>query len=474
MLYWTKRTAGAEKGAAEMGMELEMELRQGLTLSPQMIQSAQILQMGTQELGEYLRELAQENPMVELSEPARPQADPRGEALYRRLQWLEDTDRQNRAYHAGEEDRNEDPRFSREAPGENLYTHVCRQLSAMRPQPPEAKDALRLAACLDRDGYLREKLDDLAGELGRPEARLRAGLRLLRRLDPPGIGAADLGDCLALQLERLGRRGVELDIVRRHLEDLARGRYRHIARALDVEEADVVRAHALIRTLDPRPGAPYAPEDPAGYLIPDVFVSNGPNGLEVALADGDLPQLHLSRGYQDMLRAAADGEVRNYLTGKLRQAQWVAHSITQRRETLLACAKCIAARQEGFFARGPSALRGLTMAQVAGELGVHESTVSRAVREKYLQCRHGVFPLSYFFSRELSASDSQEEGGVSAQAAQAMLRRLVEEEDPRRPLSDQKLCELLEEQGCRLSRRTVAKYRQILGIPGTAGRRTRT
>ena len=189
----------------------------------------------------------------------------------------------------------------------------------------------------------------------------------------------------------------------------------------------------------------------------------GEQGLTVVYQDGYLPSLQLSGYYCALQKQSADTEVRQYLTEKIRQAQWAIQAVEQRRSTLLSCAQAIVDRQQAFFAPGGH-LVPLRLADIAGDLSIHESTVSRAIREKYLQCARGVYPLSFFFSREGG-------GGSSVHRVKDLLSRLVEEEDKGKPLSDQKLCQLLEEQGCAISRRTVAKYRDELGIPSASGRK---
>ena len=195
-----------------------------------------------------------------------------------------------------------------------------------------------------------------------------------------------------------------------------------------------------------------------------------PDHFEVLANDYFFPSLHMSGYYQQLMKDTEDQEVKDYLTSKVRQAKWVVRSIEQRRSTLLSCAQCILELQEPFFRKGPGHLSPMSLADVAQRLEVHESTVSRAIRDKYLQCSMGVYPLSYFFSRSLGGSGDGEEG-ASPEAAKILLRKLVEEEDKAHPLSDQKLSQLMGEQGCVISRRTVAKYRDELGIPSTTGRR---
>ena len=230
----------------------------------------------------------------------------------------------------------------------------------------------------------------------------------------------------------------------------------------------------LIRTLNPRPGGGFAARENLVYINPDLFVVNFPDHFELLTNDYFFPDLNISGYYCRMLKSTEDNEVKDYLMGKVRQAKWVVHSIEQRRSTLLRCAECILELQEEFFRRGPGHLKPMCLADIAQKVGVHESTVSRTVRDKYLQCASGVYPLSYFFSRSLGAPAARpgtEENASSPDFAKALLKKLIGGEDKHKPLSDQKLCERMAREGCELSRRTVAKYRDELGIPSTTGRK---
>ena len=229
---------------------------------------------------------------------------------------------------------------------------------------------------------------------------------------------------------------------------------------------DLLHSGNRIRALDPRPGAAFAPREEPVYLVPDLVVLQGENGLEVHLQESHLPGLRLSGCYCDMYRNDPDPEVRRYLDGKIRQVQWAIQAVEQRRATLLRCAQALVRRQQAFFQSPGGSLSPLRLADIAAELSIHESTVSRAVREKYLQCARGVYPLSFFFTREVGAGEGQ-----SAHEIKNQLLRLIREEDKRRPCSDEKLRQLLAVGGYAVSRRTVAKYREELEIPSAAGRR---
>lgn len=448
---------------------MELLQKQVQQLDQRQIQRLEMLQMSALELRDYLQELSQENPVVDLNDPPAPSEDVREDPRLQHLRWLADTDRQNR-YYQGLWEYEDDPIARIGVSGgleETLPQFLSRQLDRLRLDGDAARTVEFLASCLDGDGYLRPPLNDLARDSGIPLPLLERGLAVLRTLEPAGVGADSLSQCLALQLERAGVDGPALAIVREYLEPLARCRYRFIADRLGVSVDEVRAALKTIRELDPRPGAVFDQPGQTPYVYPDVFVEEVDGHFTARTRAGERPAFQINGYYKELLANSGQPEVKDYLRKKVQAAQDVLNAIAQRRDTLLRCAQAIVDRQEDFFRRGEQALRPLRMADVADAVGVHESTVSRAVREKYLQCQRGVYPLGYFFSRGGAGED------MGAAAAKAALRRLIDGEDKAHPLSDQKLCEALAAEGCPISRRTVAKYRDELSIPGASGRRAR-
>lgn len=350
---------------------------------------------------------------------------------------------------------------------ETLVSFLSRQLDRLRLEESAARLVRYLIYCLDDDGYLRTPLAELSRHGAIPLPKLEEALAVLKTLEPAGVGAAELWECLALQLERIGETGPALTIVRDHLEALAKRHDRAIAAKLNITPAQVEEARRTIRELDPRPGSVFQRTEQVFYIQPDLTVEEQEGRLTVKSTRGERPPFRLSRYYQKLLKQSEDREVRDYLSEKLRQAENVLWAADQRGSTLLRCAQVIVERQSDFFRFGPEALRPLRMGEVAQELGLHESTVSRAVREKYLQCPQGLYPLSWFFTRSAGTGE-----GVSGTAARKLLLRLIDGEDKAKPLSDQQLSEHMAREGCPISRRTVAKYREELGIPSASGRKS--
>lgn len=458
-------------------MELSMSMKQTQTLSPQMMQSKEILQMGSQELLEYIQDQVQENPVLEMEEKYGKGDDTA--VLQRKLEWLESTDAQNRYYHQQDtEDDEKDPISNYgtvDEREENLYLYVLSQLEVMDLEPELLPVGRFLVESLNQNGWLDESVEDLAEELGKPVEEVEKALAAVQSLEPAGVGARNLSECLVLQLQRRHEDSeLAIRIARDYLDPLSKSRYGLIAKSLGVCQEEVRTACDLIRTLNPRPGGGFAARENLVYINPDLFVVNFPDHFELLTNDYFFPDLNISGYYCRMLKSTEDNEVKDYLMGKVRQAKWVVHSIEQRRSTLLRCAECILELQEEFFRRGPGHLKPMCLADIAQKVGVHESTVSRTVRDKYLQCASGVYPLSYFFSRSLGAPAARpgtEENTSSPDFAKALLKKLIGGEDKHKPLSDQKLCERMAREGCELSRRTVAKYRDELGIPSTTGRK---
>ena len=453
-------------------MELGLNLKQTQTLSPQMMQAMEILQMGSQELLEYIQETLQENPVLESEERRQPEESPEDALLRRKLEWLESTDVQNRWYH--QEDAQDLSDLTVGAVGadpgeESLYYYLRSQIQFETLPKPLAAAVRCVLESLSGNGYLDDPIADLATHAGVDEKTMERAVELVQALEPAGVGARNLSEILCLQLTRRGETGLPLTIADRYLEAMSKDHYNLIARETGASREDIQAACKVIRSLNPRPGAGFAPREALGYITPDLVVVSFEDHFEILSNDYYFPSLKVSSYYHQLMRSTDESQVKDYLTNKVRQAKWVVSSVEQRRSTLMACANCIVERQESFFRRGPGHLRPMTLADVAQALDVHESTVSRAVKDKYLQCAHGVFPLGYFFSRALPAGSGGD--SVSAEQAKSAIKKLIAAEDKKKPLSDQKLCQLLTEQGIEISRRTVAKYRDELGISSTSGRK---
>lgn len=433
---------------------LQLNLQQKLKLTPQQILSTRLLEMSSRELEEYVATAVLENPLLETSPADNDSLESEYIQLRRQAAWV---DGGVRTADLGllSELGTEDDMLS------GLIPFLRDQLERRRLPSALRCAALYLAELVNEDGYL--DVEDFEALPFSPSLRQEA-LAELRRLEPAGVGAFELKDCLLLQLERQGRTDSLAAAVIDYLPQLGQGQYRLIARYLHCSERDVRQAAEEIVNLEPRPGQAFAPATMPEYVHPDVFIAETEAGLQVVLNDSYLPRVQISDYYIRLLKSSDDDETRTYLRQKLQQARWMIDNLTHRAKTLQRCAEAILQHQTAFFAGETYELLPLSATELASELALHPSTVSRALRGKYLQCRQGLFPLRYFCSGVSTA-------GLSRQAAKLRLLHLVQQEDPCHPLSDPKLCALLEEGGIPLSRRTVTKYREALGIPALSLRR---
>ena len=483
-------------------MELKQELTLKQTLSQKMIQSAGILQLGQAELREYIEEMALENPVVDLEErePENGRLEENGEMneKIRRLEELSSLDRQNQSYYQDEEE--EAGRFEPGRSQEGLLESLLEQACVLHLPEKEEKIFRYMIKNLDANGYLSVNFGELCESLGMDETEGERIWKNFGRLEPRGIGARSLKECLRMQLSLLPENGGETEkngnrklqtellaarIISNHLDLLGKNQMKRIARACSCKLEEVLLAAARIRELNPRPGSGYGDEGYEKYIVPDIIITQTEQGFEMQLSEETLPQIVINPYYLSLMKQGnTEAEAREYIEDKIRQAEWVCQCIGQRNRTLTRLAKEILCVQRTFFEKGSGKLVSWTQKQAAESLGVSESTISRTVREKYLQCRWGIFPLSYFFSRHTTAAglemadkkkmadreetSNQIETGNDPKEA---IRRLIEAEDPKKPFSDRVLAEKLAQVGITLSRRTVAKYREEMGIRDASGRK---
>ncbi|MBE6971472.1 MAG: RNA polymerase factor sigma-54 [Ruminococcaceae bacterium] len=440
----------------KMKMQQKQQLRQELLLTPQLLQSMEVLQMNAQELLDHVNAALEENPVLERGEDTAKQRE--YAALRSCAVWL-DADGMRLAEPAADWG---DPAQDTE----ELSGFLCEQLDR------RVKDKAMLALCrymarlVDEDGYLPQEDLDSVSQLRIPQAMVEEALEILQSLEPAGVAARNLEECLTLQLQRNGEKDpVALAIVQKHLQTLGRGHYGAIARALQCSEKQVRAAAEKIAQLHPRPGSGFGGAEKTLYVRPDIFVLEHEGAWQAVRNEYYMPNLSINAYYETLLRQARDEETKEYLREKLRQARWLIQNLERRGNTLQRCADLLVVRQKAFFTGRTTELEPMTLRQLAQELEMHPSTATRALRGKYLQCRQGTYPLRYFFSGVT--------GGVSRQAVQQKLLALLREEDGAHPYSDEKLSALLAQQGVEIARRTVAKYREEMHIPSATRRRRR-
>lgn len=459
-------------------MNLNIVIKQETTLSPKTLQALHILQMDSQELLHFIHETAYENPTLDLLEHTEKRCEP-GERLSRRdRDGLADTGRHENIRARGESGGGGGFREMNQADGgqrETLFEHIIFQVRQLKLPQKLEQILTALAACLDENGYLTEAPAALAAEWACPKELVEEGLSILQTLQPAGVGARSLSECLCLQLKALNMAdSTAMELARVYLDKLATRCYGVIAKQMGVTSAEVHAAFAVIRTLNPRPCAEFARQDSIQYVVPDVIIERAGSSWDVRVNSDEMPVLTVNSYYQNLYQRTESREVRDYLSEKLQQAKWLIKTIDQRYSTLLALTRGLVSIQSRFLSEGPEYLEPMTLSSLAEILGIHESTVSRAIKNKFVQCPAGVFPFSYFFSGSLSRSTPPEGGkgaAVSSVKVKALLSKLIRDEERSAPLSDQKLCDQINAEGIEISRRTVAKYRIELGIPSAAARK---
>jgi len=450
---------------------LHQSLTQQQTLAPQMRKSLEILQAGTMELSQLITQALEVNPVLEdvtesLSLDELAEEDPDS------LEHLNETDDdwRDRAILEGrssqwtqeDEERRQHLYDSIVAP-ETLQQHLRQQLDFSMVEPAVREAARTILGNLDERGFLDMPLKDLGLRLGIKPAVLKEALKLVQSFDPPGVGASGIGESLLLQLERAGAGdSIEYRIVRDHLEDLARKRHPQIAKALGTSIERVAEAGARIGSLSPNPGGDF---DPTGnpYVLPDVVIEFNADGeLEARLTGEHLPNLRINDFYKDMIgKTGVDAKARQFLRDQIRDGRSLIRSISLRQETILAIAHKLIEHQQDFFRKGPRFLRPLTMNEIADELEMHATTVSRAVAGKYVLTPQGLMEMRAFFATGYQNEDGSE---VSNAGVREAIQQLVAAENPAKPLSDEALMNALAAQGLKVARRTIAKYREQLGI----------
>lgn len=454
-----------------MRTELFIKAEQTQILSQKMILSNEILQMGVQELCEKLGEIFLENPVVDLNQPA-----PEDERMAK-YQWLESLNDRNRDTYMPEsrdrddDEANDDWKF-RQEDEESLQDYLWSQVSLKELSGKDEEIVTYLMESLDDKGYLDEPAESVAKRFREPTKRVEGLLAYLQTLEPAGVFARNLGECLLLQLRRNKADTPEAEaVVRECLELLAGNKIPQIAKKIHLSVEETAKLCQRIRSLNPRPGSHFASREQLSYLIPDVTVVKFSDRFEILLNESTYPTIEINDYYRKMAVQSDSAQVHEYLREKLRQAEWIRTCMEQRGRTILNVTKTILMFQNEFFENGPSHLKPLKQSEVAEQIGIHESTVSRAVRQKYLQCSWGIYPMNYFFSRGISEEKGTGGKAVSVQEVKSALTEIVREENKKKPFSDRLLAERLLERGFSISRRTVAKYREELGIPDAGGRK---
>jgi RNA polymerase sigma-54 factor len=488
-----------------MKQTLQLKTSQHLALTPQLQQSIRLLQLSTLELHQEIEQVLSDNPLLErlddpLDRSVRLHADgainstpstpgeapqaPAGEQEGADNPGPEAGDDAGASEHesdwseagrsgsgGGEED---EGRPQLEASPVTLREHLMEQVRLTCIGQRDCALVELIVDALDDNGYLEESLDEiharLPDELEIEFDELRTALSLVQSMDPPGVGARSAAECLALQIRRMPgvpmvTRRMALIIVERYLSWFAQRDFNKLKKALDCDDEDLREAQAVIRRCNPHPGAAFA-SDVSDFVVPDVVVRRAKDGWSVQLNPDVMPRLRVNSLYAQALK---QGKSETQLNAQLQEAKWLIKNMRQRFDTILRVAQAIVERQRNFFSHGAVAMRPLVLREIADTLGLHESTISRVTTQKYMLTPHGMFELKYFFGSHVATEAG---GEASSTAIRALIVQLTGAEDPKNPLSDSKIAEMLGEQGMVIARRTVAKYREALKIPPVSLRKS--
>ena len=488
-----------------MKQSLQLRTSQHLALTPQLQQSIRLLQLSTLELHQELEQLLTENPLLERLDdpldrsvrlladgaigPAAPTATPAegpanentppADAAPAEPEQYEgegisesDSDWSDAGRSKAPDD--EDSRPQLEASHRSLREHLMEQMRVTVLEPRDRALMELIIDALDENGYLEESLEEIHARL--PEEldieieELQTSLTLLQSFDPIGVGARNASECLSLQIKRmpgvpLVTRRMALCIVEKHLAWFAQRDFNKLKKSLDCDDEDLREAQAVIRRCNPHPGAAFS-SDASDYVVPDVVVKKGRNGWVVTLNNDVMPRLRVNALYASLLK---QGKGESQMNAQLQEAKWLIKNMRQRFDTILRVAQAIVERQKNFFSHGAVAMRPLVLREIADTLGLHESTISRVTTQKYMLTPHGMFELKYFFGSHVATEAG---GEASSTAIRALIVQFTGAEDPKNPLSDSKIADMLGEQGMVIARRTVAKYREALKIPPVSLRKS--
>ncbi len=498
-----------------LGYDLTIEQTQKLVMTPELIQAIQILQFNTQELETYVEEQLLTNPILEVmsqdgeGEPSsksetaggddiaeafreeqrreerlreedlrEKKADPAEEPFKRKddeFDWAEHfkereyDDISYKQYDYGQE--NKDYTYENYVSSDiTLTEHLMFQLQfATLPKRCRLVGKYMIEG-LDQNGYLTMSVEEVAKRFEVPSEKVRTVLETIQGFDPIGVGARDLKECLLLQLKYKGEDDpVTVDVVENHLEDIAANRLGNIAKAENITVREAQEISDVIRSLEPKPGRQFGSAADTRYIVPDVTVEKVDGEYVVLVNDSSAPKLMVSSYYQKMLiDSEKESSISKFLTGRLNSALWLIKSIEQRRQTIYNVVSAVVKYQVDFFEKGPKYLKTLTLKQIADEVGIHESTVSRSINGKYMQSPRGVFEIKFFFTSGVSGSEGE---GIASESIKTIIKEIIDGENPKAPLSDQAIAELLTDRGIDISRRTVAKYRDEMQVPSSSKRK---
>lgn len=467
-----------------MALRQTMNLSQSLVITPQLQQAIKLLQMSRMELESAVRSELEENPILEEAEVLREEdlqrtkeaateiqvgtgetidtqaQDPQKQDEFEWESYFEQNQKPPQAGMAGSEEiMNYENAISAT---QTLHDHLTWQVKMNGFSEYEEKIADLLMSYIDDDGYIKTPLEQISAEEKLPLEDLEDTLSLIHEFDPAGVGARDLKECLLIQAKHLEEDTQDLVLlINNHLKDLEKKNYDAIAKAMGRELEEIIEMCKIIYSMDPKPGRAYVTNE-TQYVTPDVYVYKVGDDYVVSLNEDGLPRLKISNFYKNVLKGGkSEDKTQDYIQEKLRSAVWLIKSIHQRQRTIYKVAESIVKHQREFFEKGAAHLKPMILRDIANDIGMHESTVSRVTTSKYVHTPQGIYELKYFFNSGISSSDGD---ALASESVKLKIKDLVAKEDTKNPLSDQKIVELLKLEGIQIARRTVAKYRDMLKI----------
>jgi RNA polymerase sigma-54 factor len=474
-----------------MGLEIRLDLKmsQQLVMTPQLQQAIKLLQLSRTDLIDAVRDELLENPMLEeKSEIAATEAklntvaeleqrekrndetpDVTGESTAEQAKEQIDWESYFENYTSPTPGSGQQRLRDDDMPGfeatltrtETLFDHLMWQLQVSDFNEQEQRVAAAIVGNIDDNGYFKGvSVEQVAAELDQDVEYVEEVLELVQRLDPIGVGARDLRECLLIQARFAELGAIVEDVIGEHLVNIEKKNYQAIARAMELELDEIIETAKIISQLEPRPGRPFSGDD-ARYITPDIYIRKIEGEYQTVLNDDGMPRLRISRFYKNALKSEGSAATKKYVTEKLNSAQWLIRSIQQRQRTIAKVTESITKFQTAFLDHGVQHLRPLILRDVAEDIGMHESTVSRVTTNKYVHTPQGIYELKYFFNSSIQGSGRD---NLASEAVKSKIRGLVSQENPKKPFSDQKLVELLKKDGVKIARRTVAKYREAMGI----------
>jgi RNA polymerase sigma-54 factor len=484
-----------------MEARLELKLSQKLIMTPQLQQAIKLLQLSRLELVQSVAQELVENPVLEELSPEETEESPEGELsasetpqpaesqaeaapeqgtqelksdLELGPQWDEYLNElgDGRDYGSAEADDKELPSYDQTLTRlPSLSDHLLWQLRLSTSESGVVRAGEWIIGNLDDDGYLRATLEELALQSGFPATTMEQALMLIQTFDPVGVGARDLRECLLIQVRHLDLENTVVEkIVANHLPDLEKRKYPNIAKALNVTPQEVMEAsQVIIHELEPKPGRPYLPSD-TNYVVPDVYVIKVEDRYVIQLNDEGLPRVRINPYYRKLLnrKDSIDKVTKEYVEERLRSAQWLIKGMEQRNKTIYKVAESIVKFQLEFLDQGITLLKPMVLKDVAEDINMHESTISRVTTNKYMHTPQGIFPMKYFFTTGFASGTGTE---ISSLTVKDSIQKMIKEEDLSTPLKDQQIVDALKARGIDIARRTVAKYREELRIPPTSVRK---